>query len=66
MKEAIGKRHQPQADASTAPVDPVVIDNLGDRVPVGAAELEVVETYLDDVLRELLATVAAGQDHRES
>ena len=43
-----------------------MIDNLGDRVPVGAAELEVVETYLDDVLRDLLATVASGQDHRES
>lgn len=48
------------------PADPAVVDNLGDCLPVSAAELEVVETYLDDELRDLLATVAAGQDHRES
>ncbi len=48
------------------PADLVVTDNLGDRVPIGAAELEVVETYLDLVLGELLATVASGQGHRES
>ncbi len=63
----IGKsfREKDQQGAKT-PADPAVVDNLGDRVPVGAAELEVVETYLDDVLRDLLATVAAGQDHRKS
>jgi len=61
-----GKRHQPQIDAPIMPADLVVTDNLGDRVPIGAAELEVVETYLDLVLGELLATVASGQGHRES
>ena len=55
----IGKsfREKDQSRAN-APADPAVVDNLGDSVPVGAAELEVVETYLDDVLGELLATVA--------
>ena len=42
---------------ATAPVDPIVIDNLGDHAPVGAAELQVVETYLDDVLRDVLGSV---------
>ncbi len=57
------EKDQSQASAST---DPAVVDNLGDNVPVCAAELQVVETYLDDVLRDLLATVAADRDHRES
>ncbi len=58
-------REKGQQRAET-PADPAVVDNLGDCVPVSATELEVVETYLDDELRDLLATVAAGQDHRES
>lgn len=49
-----------------AAADPVVIDNLGDGIPVGAAELEVVEAYLDDVLGELLVAVASGQNHGKS
>ncbi len=36
------------------PADLVVIDNLGDRVPVCEAELEVLEAYLADVLRDVL------------
>ncbi len=58
-------REKDQQRADT-PADRAVIDNLGDRVPIGAAELEVVETYLDDVLGDLLATVASAQDHREA
>ena len=63
----IGKSFRGDEQSRTnAPADPAVVDNLGDNVPVGAAELEVVEAYLDDVLRDLLATVAADRDHRES
>lgn len=49
-----------------ASVNPAVIDNLGDGVPVGAAELEVVEMYLNDMLGEVLAAVASDQDHHGS
>jgi hypothetical protein len=63
----IGKSFRENVQSrANAPADPAVVDNLGDNVPVGAAELEVVEAYLDDVLRDLLATVAADRDHRES
>ena len=51
---------------ANVPANPAVIDNLGDGVPVGAAELEVVETYLDDLLGEVLAVVASDQDHHGS
>ncbi|MDX2257930.1 MAG: hypothetical protein NW205_03340 [Hyphomicrobiaceae bacterium] len=64
-RSVVGKRHRPGAESPTAPADLVVIDNFGDRVPVGAAELDVIETYLDGVLCEVLATVASGQDRRE-
>ncbi len=40
--------------------DAVVGDNLGQPVPVCAAELSVIETYLGHVLDELLASPAAG------
>jgi len=59
---ATDKRHRSGAEPPAAPADLAVIDNLGDRIPVGAAEVEIVETYLDDVLRELLAAVGAGRD----
>ena len=36
--------------------DPIVRDDLGNQVPVSAAELDVIETYLDQMLRELLAS----------
>lgn len=65
--EAIGKslRENVQSRAYAA-ADPAVVDNLGDRIPVGAAELEVVETYFDDLLGEVLAAVASDQDHQGS
>ena len=45
-----------ETDRSRAypPVELVVTDNLGDRVPVCEAELEVLEAYLEDVLRDVL------------
>lgn len=42
--------------------DPTVRDNLGDKVPVGAAELHVIETYLDEVLRDVLGPGGPAQD----
>ncbi len=42
--------------------DVVVLDNLGQLVPVRAAEVDVIETYLGHVLEELLASSKAGSD----
>ena len=42
--------------------DPTVRDNLGDKVHVGAAELHVIETYLDEVLRDVLGLGGPAQD----
>jgi hypothetical protein len=63
----IGKsfREKDQSRAK-ASADPAVVDNLGDRVPVGAAELEVVECYLNDVMGELLAAVGSGRSGKTS
>ena len=43
-----------------------MVDNLPDRVPVSAAELDAIETYLDDVLREVLGRDSGGQDDKAS
>jgi len=63
----IGKsfREKDQSRANSS-ADPAVIDNFGKRVPVGAAELEVVESYLDDVMGELLAAAGAGRNGKTS
>jgi hypothetical protein len=39
-----------------------VLDNLGQPVPVCAAEVDVIETYLGDVLDELFASRKAGSE----
>ena len=62
----IGARSWSRAHTPVEPTEPVVIDNLGDRVPVGAAELAVIETYLDDVLRQLITAVEPRQDDKLS
>ena len=49
-----------------APTDPIVGDNLGDQVPVCAAELDVIETYLDHVLLDLLASSAGGSEQEQT
>ena len=46
--------------------DPIVRDNLGDQVPVCAAELDVIDTYLDQVLRDLLASPQADSEQEQS
>lgn len=45
--------------------DPIVRDNLGPQVSVCTAELDVIETYLDHVLRDLLASSTAGSAQEE-
>lgn len=59
---ASDRTRPPRSDASTAHGVPVVVDNLPDHVPVCAAELDAIETYLDDVLREVLGGDGAGRD----
>jgi len=45
-------------------IDPVVRDDFGRRLPVRAAELDVIETYLDQLLRASLhlGTSSSGSD----
>jgi hypothetical protein len=54
------------AAAALQPADPIVRDNLGHHVPVCAAELDVIETYLDQILRDLLASSTAGSGQEEA
>jgi hypothetical protein len=46
--------------------DPTVIDNLGNQVAVCAAEVNVIETYLDLLLQELLASPTGGAEHEQT
>ena len=46
---------QVRAAAALSSADPIVRDNLGHPVPICAAELDVIETYLGQALRHLLA-----------
>jgi hypothetical protein len=58
-------RAAPASDVSSNG-DPVVLDNLGQPVPVCAAELNVIETYLGDVLEELLASSKASSESKRT
>ena len=42
--------------------DPLVRDNLGQPVPICAAEVNVIETYLGDALEELFASSKAASE----
>ncbi len=54
-----------RARRSAVPPDPVVCDNFGPRLPVGRAELDMLETYLERELRELLGyTKQAGDSEK--
>jgi hypothetical protein len=48
------------------PADPIVCDDFGRPVAVCAAELDVIETYLDHVLREMLGIPGRGRDNTAS
>jgi hypothetical protein len=47
-------------------VDLVVLDNLGHPVPICAAELDAIETYLGDVLEEVFASSKAGSEAKST
>ena len=51
-----------QEDGRRELADPVVRDNLGDPIPIADAELDVVEIYLDQLLRDLLSPTAAPRN----
>ncbi|MEQ1649955.1 MAG: hypothetical protein ABL898_15340 [Hyphomicrobiaceae bacterium] len=59
---AFDKQVRPEGDVSTEPDTLVVVDNLGEPAQIGAAELSVIETYLDDVLCGVLAPIETGHD----
>jgi hypothetical protein len=52
---SIDSADQVRAAAALPSADPIVRDNLGHPVPLCAAELDVIETYLGQALRHLLA-----------
>lgn len=41
--------------------DPTVIDNLPADIPSPPRELDAIETFLDDVIDEMLGTLASGE-----
>jgi hypothetical protein len=45
--------------------DPVVRDDLGEPIPVTAAEVDVIETYLGPLLDELLGS-RPGSESRQA
>jgi hypothetical protein len=65
QRSADEARNVPAARA-TAQVDPIVHDNLGHPVPVHTSELDVIETYLDQALQDLLAPGEATVDQKEA
>lgn len=54
------------ASADASPGEIVVSDDLGPHIPIGVAELEVIEIYLGHVLDDLLASSAAKPDKDNS
>jgi hypothetical protein len=57
---------QPPAAGVLPAADPVERDNLGHPVAVCAAELDVIEIYLDQVLRDLLASSTADSEREQA
>ena len=57
---------RPRARRSAVPPDPVVCDNFGPRLPIGRAELDVLETYLERELRELLGYMKQAGDSEKA
>jgi len=44
----------------------LVSDNFGDTVPVGVAELDVIETFLGDLLSDVLAASGGANDRQRA
>lgn len=70
---SVEQRRLARGMATTAPAPnaspngtraPLVLDSLGQPVPVCAAEMNVIETYLGDVLEELFASKASSDPER--
>ena len=59
-----GDSHHASRQVALRQIDPVVRDDFGRRLPVRAAELDVIETYLDQLLRASLhlGTSSPGSD----
>ena len=51
-----------QGDDTPGPTDPVVRDNLGDPVPITAAELDVIDSHFDQLLTDLLTPARAASE----
>lgn len=58
-KVARRKKYRPPTKVTD---EMVVVDDLGERVPIGDAELRVIEVYLDHVLRDLLERHRGDKD----
>lgn len=59
-------RHWTIAGAQPEYQDLLVTDDFAASAPITAAELNVIETYLDDVLRELLASTRSEEVNKPS
>ena len=56
-----GKRRG-QGDDTPGPTDLVVRDNLGDPVPITAAELDAIDSHFDQLLTDLLTPARAASE----
>jgi hypothetical protein len=55
----VNEKRGPKAGAATD--EPVVLDNLPEVIPVSAPELEVIETYLGNLIDRLLLDAASDR-----
>ena len=65
-KRSVECENRAGADGGLPLRDPDVLDNLGHRVPVRAAELDVIEMYLDQALRDLLTSAKAAPEQEDA
>ena len=56
----------PACDQTGQHHDLLVSDNFGDTVPVGVAELDVIETFLGDLLSDVLAASGGANDRQRA
>ena len=65
-KRSVECENRSGADGGLSLRHPDVLDNLGHRVPVRAAELDVIEMYLDQALRDLLTSAKAAPEQEDA
>jgi hypothetical protein len=65
-RRVVAKAGHAAPSAMVSDVDLVVLDNLGHPVPICAAELDAIETYLGDVLEEVFASSKAGSEAKST